>query len=313
MTGNDPARSVSPPPQPRGKDRSRFARELAACMAAAGISPEGSVLIVGGGMEDAEILASLGLRRITLSNIGGLSHPVALPGLQLSTVAADAEDLNLADGSYDLVLAHEVLHHCRSPHRALLEMLRVSRRHVIILEPNESALMRLLVRLRLSFPYELPAVIANGFREGGVRNTSIPNYIHRWSPRDLYQTVAASRPESPVRLYTRQYWDFNVGREELALRRQTRIGLLLRLMGPSPLLVALKGFQAVANRTPWLGRQGNKFFGCVTKSTDLWPWLTTQQGSVVFRRAFAAPPKQEKVGPGEHFSARDRTASGEMP
>ena len=81
----------------------------------------------------------------------------------MRTVKVDAEAIGLADNSYDLVLAHEVLHHCRSPHKALLEMLRVSRRDVILLEPNNSLAMRLLLRLRFSFPYELPAVIASGF------------------------------------------------------------------------------------------------------------------------------------------------------
>jgi len=288
MAGNDSARSIAPPRQPRGKDRSRFTRELAACMAATGISPQGSVLVVGGGVEDVQILASLGFQSLTLSNIGGLSRPIELPGVQLSTVDADVEDLNLPDNSYDLVLAHEVLHHCRSPHRALLEMYRVARGHVILLEPNESRIMRLLVRLRLSFPYELPAVIANGFVEGGVRNTCVPNYIHRWSPREMYQTLAAAGPQSPVKLYTRQFWDFNVGREELARRSQTRIGSIVKLTGPGLLLAGLHTFQAIANRTPWLGRQGNKFFGCVTKSTGLWPWLSTQEGKIIFNRAFAA-------------------------
>src|ERR1035437_1768982 len=96
--------------------------------------------------------------------------------------------MQIADGSYDLVLAHEVLHHCRSPHKALLEMLRVSRRHVIILEPNDSLLMHAFVKLRFSFPYELPAVISHNFQEGGVRNSCVPNYIFRWNERDMYRS-----------------------------------------------------------------------------------------------------------------------------
>ncbi len=120
------------------------------------------VLVVGGSAEDGRTLHKIGFTRVTVSNLldPRPSEQADLDDAEMRTVKVDAEAMELADNSYDLVLAHEVLHHCRSPHKALLEMLRVSRRHVILLEPNNSLAMRLLVKLRFSFPYELPAVIA---------------------------------------------------------------------------------------------------------------------------------------------------------
>jgi SAM-dependent methyltransferase len=268
------------------KDRRRFQRVMQDCVSAAAIDLLGNALIVGGSVEDAQVLHSIGFRRITLSNIHDTLQLPHIGGAELTATTADVEDMAIADGAYDLVLAHEVLHHCRSPHKALLEMLRVSRKHVIILEPNESLLMRALVNLRFSFPYELPAVIANNFEAGGVRNTCIPNYIYRWNPRDMHQAASSYMPEHPFDLYIRRYWDFNVDKQELARRSETRIGSLTKMFSPGLFLTSLRCFQAIANHLPWLGGQGNKFFGCITKHDTLKPWLVRDGHKIRFNRDY---------------------------
>ncbi|HEX4022406.1 MAG TPA: methyltransferase domain-containing protein [Acidobacteriaceae bacterium] len=239
---------------------------------------------MGGSAEDGRTLRRIGFTRITLSNLldPRPSEQADLDGAEMRTVRVDAEAMELADGSYDLVLAHEVLHHCRSPHKALLEMLRVSRRYVICLEPNNSLAMQLLLRLRFSFPYELPAVIASGFQTGGVRDSCIPNYIYRWNAMDLYQTTASYLAESDFDLYTREYWDFNVDEVELRRRSETRIGSVTKILTPRAFLAGLHCFQAIANHIPWLGRQGNKFFGCIRKRSELKPWLIRSGDEIKF-------------------------------
>lgn len=275
----------------RTKDRSRFQQVLQECVRTVGIDVEGDVLIAGGSFEDARVLHASGFRRMTLSNLQDVTaHELPqIDGAELKAVNADAEEMAIADDSYDMVLAHEVLHHCRSPHKALLEMLRVSRKHVIIMEPNDSLLMQAFVKLRFSFPYELPAVIANGFEAGGVRNSCVPNYIYRWNSRDMRQTAAAYMPESDFDAWTRRYWDFNVDKEELARRSETRIGSFTKLMGPDLFLASLRGFQTVVNHLPWLGGQGNKFFGCITKHDALKPWLVHDGDKIAFNREYAKP------------------------
>lgn len=51
-------------------------------------------------------------------------------------VLADATALPFADNAFDLVFCWELLHHVPEPWRALREMARVSRRHVVFFEPN---------------------------------------------------------------------------------------------------------------------------------------------------------------------------------
>ena len=272
------------------KDRSQFSRVLMDCVRTLRIDPSETALVVGGSFQDVEILQRVGFRDITLSNFAPVSCS-SLPsadGLNLKALCEDAENSALANDSRDFVLAHEVLHHCRSPHRALVEMLRVSRRYVVILEPNDSLFMKALVKARLSFPYELPAVIYHNFESGGVRDSCVPNFIYRWNTNEIFKTVSSFIPERTFEIHARPYWDFNVDTQDLALRQETRLSLFMRALGAERFLRLLRLLQRILNFIPVVRRQGNKFFCCVKKKDQLQSWLIWEQNQIVFNRTFSA-------------------------
>jgi ubiquinone/menaquinone biosynthesis C-methylase UbiE len=53
-------------------------------------------------------------------------------------VSADVEDLPFAEDSFDCVVAKEAFHHWPRPMLGLYEMLRVSRKAVVLIEPNDN-------------------------------------------------------------------------------------------------------------------------------------------------------------------------------
>jgi ubiquinone/menaquinone biosynthesis C-methylase UbiE len=130
------------------------------------------VLVVCGGSADAELLSELGFGRVLITNIDP-SYDEEIDAYPC--VRADAENLAFRDGEFDLVIVHAGLHHCASPHRALLEMYRVAKKAAIVLEARESLLMRLAVRLGFTNDFELESVTSHGLESGGMRNGPIPN------------------------------------------------------------------------------------------------------------------------------------------
>jgi SAM-dependent methyltransferase len=271
-------------PHPSRKDRSQFQAVLTKCIERYRIGTDATVLVIGGMQEDADLLRRCGFKRMTLSNIEGVGDG------DLPVLALDAENIRLPDDAYDMVVAHEVLHHCRSPHRALCEMLRVARRNVIMMDPNDSAFMRALCRLRFSFPFEIAAVVDNDYVCGGVRNSPIPNFIYRWNAHEIQKVASSFLAECEFHLYADPYWDFNVEARDLAERQQTRIGMITSLIGPRNFIKALRFAQTILNQLPILRRQGNKFFCCIQKNAGLRPWLVMDaDGQIVFNQSFQKP------------------------
>ncbi|HVB56413.1 MAG TPA: methyltransferase domain-containing protein [Candidatus Acidoferrales bacterium] len=252
------------------------------------ISLDQRVLIVGGSAEDEEVLREAGFRHIVNSNLpsdmGRMAAGEPSPGAEHR--ALDAEEMDLPSDSFDLVFAHAVLHHCSSPHRALCEMLRVSRRYVLFQEPNDSLAMSLLVRMRFSFPYELPAVVGHDYRSGGVHDSQIPNFIYRWDRAEVSQTVSSYIPECVFSVQAYPYWDFSLTEEDLDARKATRIGGITSVVGTGNFISLLQFAQRVLNRVPVVRKQGNKFFCCVEKSPVLKPWLAREGAEIIFNRNF---------------------------
>lgn len=266
----------------REKDRSCFLSMLDARVRHHRMDPNLSVLVIGGSEGDLDLLKRVGFRRITLSDLV-LEPLVTEPAAgETDLCVLDAEAMAVGDDSYDLVVAVEVLHHCRSPHRALCEMIRVSRRYVFFLEPNDSLFMRTLVRLGMSFPYELPAVMHHEGKTGGVRDTQVPNYIYRWNRRDVFKTVSSFIPDRFFSLDSQPYWDFSVDEYELSLRTKTKLSLFTGVFGARNFVRILRLAASVLNLSGPLRRQGNKHLCVVEKHNELRPWLRREGGAVVF-------------------------------
>jgi SAM-dependent methyltransferase len=247
------------------KDKSCLLSVIQRCLDECKVDRSEPVLVLGGAQEDQEILTACGFDQIVLSNLNACG------------TVLDAEDISLPDDSYPVVFAHAVLHHCRSPHKALGEMVRVSQKHVFFLEPNDSWFLRLLVRFRISFPYEIAAVVDNGYTRGGMRNGPIPNYIYRLTGREVEKSVSAYQPERQFRVRPYGYWDFYVNEHDLLARKETRQAALARQLGPRNFLTLLRLSQILLNLVPMVRSQGNKFF-CAVSKRDLQPWIEGRNG-----------------------------------
>ena len=275
----------------KGKNRTQLTSVLRRGMDACNVDREESVLVIGASKDDLDLLQQAGFVNITTSNVS--VDPISDSASQLTL---NAESIDLPDESFDLVFAHAVLHHCRSPHRAVCEMLRVARRQVLFFEPNDSLFMRLLTKANFSFPYEIPAVVSNGFTSGGLGDTQIPNFIYRWNGNEVLKTAFSYLAEREFVCHFYAYWDFYVNEAELALRKQTRIGVITNAIGASTFIRLLRLAQSVMNLVPPLRSQGNKFFAGIAKQSQLRPWLKMDPDEgIVFDREFVHAGQDQRT------------------
>jgi SAM-dependent methyltransferase len=166
--------------------RQRFyAQVLGECIA----DRQARILVVAAGERDRQVFQALRFKAVVFSNLGeGADFG------PFEFAREDAEDLSFNDEAFDFAVIHEALHHCHSPHRALLELYRVARRGVLAVEARDSLLMRTLERWGLADAYEQRGLYHAGGEVGGVRGGPVPNFIYRWTEREVEKAVHAYAP-----------------------------------------------------------------------------------------------------------------------
>jgi len=233
-----------------------------------------SILAVCAGTAERDLFVRLGLTNTVISNLDGrMTRDQFLP---LTWSFEDATNLTFEDRSFDFAFVADGLHHTSTPHRAMLEMYRVARRGIIVIESRDGALMRFASRLGFSSEYEVEAVVDNDFCTGGLNNTDIPNYVYRWTESEFTKTIRSFDPVGRHRF--RFFYDLNLPYERTKLEQADVKLRILELVDP---LLGLF--------TRIFKKQCNSFGMVALKPRipdDLWPWLAVDAGRIHFNRGY---------------------------
>jgi hypothetical protein len=73
-------------------------------------------------------------------------------------------------------------------------MYRTAKIGVLSIESRDNTIMKFLEKTGLAQTYEHAAVYYNDCNHGGVNNTEIPNYIYRWTEREIEKCIKAFAP-----------------------------------------------------------------------------------------------------------------------
>jgi hypothetical protein len=116
----------------------------------------------------------------------------------------------------------------------------------------DNILMRVAVRLGLTMDYEVSSIVDG---RGGVADTGVPNFIYRWTEREVLKTIVSFDPSRVPNI--RFFHDLRFPIARLSGSRW------LRLIEPLSKLVA-----KVAPK------QCNEFAFAISKGGDQQPWIT---------------------------------------
>lgn len=193
------------------------------------------VLVVCGGVGgEATFLLDDGFADVTVSDFAENALEVCRRREpRARTLLLDAERAELADASYDLVLVQDGLHHLPRPVLGFTEMLRVTSRAAVVIEPHDGVAGRLLGR-----EWE---------DHDGERN-----YVFRWTGRLLEQAARSYLRDDVDQVVLHRFWDHNVVVGKAA-RRVAR--------GGDPLRIARRLYAALAP----IDRLGNMMVAVVVK------------------------------------------------
>jgi SAM-dependent methyltransferase len=234
-----------------------------------------AVVAVCAGQAERDVFTRLGFSDVTITNLDErLDAPEVAP---FRWSRENAERLSFEDGSFDFSFVADGLHHCPSPHRALLEMYRVARKGIVAIESRDSLLMRTAVRLGLTPEYEVEAVVDNDFKWGGLNNSHIPNYIYRWTEADFRKTIKSFDPKGEHRF--RFFYGLNLPYEQARMKKS-----------PVKLAVVVATDRLLRGLTRVFEKQRNTLAMVALKPEvphDLWPWLKKANGEIVFDREYA--------------------------
>lgn len=221
------------------------------------IAASDTVVVFCGGYNDAKVLGDLGFSNVTITNVGARNEG-NIRGLAWEF--QDAENPTYPDGKSDIAIVHAGLHHCHSPHRALLQMYRVARKAAIVFEVRDSFAMRLAEAVGLTPAFELEA-ISDDRETGGVANGPVPNFIYRWTEREVdLPTMRLQKSGAPIKR------------------------IVLKLLAP----VAWSFWRIFP-------KQGNQFGFAIIKTGRLRGWPEVNDGRIRLLRDRADKPGQSRA------------------
>ena len=163
------------------------------------LNKDKSILVLGASSDEASLFNKLQFKRVTLSNID-LAQLKGAEKYKSKKIKIDFRNLfKIKNNSYDYVVVHASIHHTSRPHNILLEMYRIAKYGILIVESNDSFVMRLSVKLNFSEDFEKSALNENTY-VGGVDGSNIPNYVYRWTEREIKKLFYSYQPDKKINI-----------------------------------------------------------------------------------------------------------------
>lgn len=181
-----------------------------------------SVLIVCGGVgSEALFFLNHGFTDVTNSDFSENAVKISREfDTRIKTLVLNAESIALADGSYDLVIVRDGLHHLTRPVLGFTEMLRVAKRAVVVIEPYDS-------------------LVGNLVGKEWEELWGATNFVFRWNKLLIHQVVKSYLLKNYASIQVIRLWDHHEKMEQIGAKLPSKLRM--------PIVKMIYGFLSCFN------------------------------------------------------------------
>ena len=162
------------------------------------INRNSNFLLISASEKEIKILQDLGYSKFSISYHNDEekeNHEKNGFELNKNLFKTDIRNMEFESGSFEYTIAHATIHHVDLPHKAVAEMYRVSNKGLLIIESNDSLIMQIACKLNLTEEFEVDSVDKEN-STGGLLDTGIPNYVYRWTEREILKLLKSYDPSN---------------------------------------------------------------------------------------------------------------------
>ena len=157
-----------------------------------------SFLLISGSVHEIQILRDLGYKNfsITYHNEEEIKNLQKF-GFEINKnlFQADVRNLGFKNQTFEYIVTNATLHHVDLPHKAITEMYRVAKKGVLIIESNDSLMMKIACKFKFAEEFEVSSINLKN-NSGGLLDTAVPNYVYRWTEREVIKTLKSYDPSN---------------------------------------------------------------------------------------------------------------------
>ena len=189
---------------------------------------------------DANYLINRGIKNIIASDISDDLLAVSKEvGLIEKYSAQNAEHLSFENNSFDYILCKETYHHFPRPYAALYEMIRVAKRGIIIMEPQDPIMKMPLLMFMNNILEKIKSGLINKIWKNRFSYEPVGNFVYKVSGREMEKFAAGiNLPMLAVKHFNPNYW-FPGSEKIAAVKSEKRFLKILLKKGLRDLLSKL--------------------------------------------------------------------------
>ncbi len=157
---------------------------------------------------DANYLIENGVRDVIASDISDEFLAVSAEvGIVEKYSAENAESLSFGDNSIDYILCKETYHHFPRPYAALYEMIRVAKKGIVIIEPQDPVLKMPLLMFINNVLEKIKYGSVNKIWKNRFSYEAVGNFVYKVSEREMEKFAAGiNLPMIAVKNFNPNFW-----------------------------------------------------------------------------------------------------------